>query len=144
MSNIGPAPIMNPLSNGRIWSQWFSTLGDSLKGRWGQQKRQLEKLNIDPQPTTEYLNYKGTEISFLFVWESGVTFNGSEILLSDTPATADLTMRSGILQVWDGSTLVGGAYCSERTIELPNLSSSGRTIVQGSIMTKITDPRRIV
>jgi len=144
MSNLGAAPLMKPLSDERAWTQWFSEIGNSLNGRWGQEKRQLEKVNIATQPTEEYLNYKGRELSFLFVWESPITFSGSEILLNELPGQADLTMRPGMLEVWDDSTLVGGAYCSERTIELPNLSSNGRIIVQGSVMTKTTDPRRNV
>jgi len=113
MSLLGPAPIMKPLADERGWVQWFSEIGNSLAGRWGQEKRQLEKVNIDPQPDVEYLNYKGRELSFLFVWESPITFSGSQILLNALPGQADLTMRPGMLEVWDDSTLVGGAY--ERT-----------------------------
>lgn len=145
MSNyIGNTPVLKPLSEERVWVQWFSAIGDALSGRWGQDKRQLEKTNIATEPNEEYLNYRGRELTFLFVWEDGIEFNASTISLSSLPGTADLTMRSGMLNVWDGSTLIGGAYCKERTIELPNLNSGGRIIVEGSVMTKTTDPRRNV
>ena len=138
MSVVGPAPVIKPLSEERSWVQWFSTLGDGLVGRWGQEKRTLAKENL-AEPDTEYLNYKGRELSFLFVWESGVEFTTASIKLNNS----DYTMRPGMLEIWQDSTLVGGAYCAERLINLPDLGLlSGRIILQGSVFTKTTDPQR--
>lgn len=143
MSRIGAAPLQKANEFDRSWLQWFSTLGNALNGRWGQEKRTLELVNISSNPDEQFLNYKGRELSFLFVWESGLTTSSSSILLNTLPTQADLTMRPGMLQIWEDSALVAGAYASQSTIELPDLSLSGRVIIQGSVLTKITDPRRV-
>jgi len=146
MSRIGPAPLQKANGFDRSWLQWFSTLGNALGGRWGQEQRSLEFVNFNEiysNPAEQFLNYKGRELSFLFVWESGLTTSSSSILLNTLPTQADLTMRPGMLQIWEDSALVAGAYASQSTITLPDLNLSGRVIMQGSVLTKITDPRRV-
>jgi|32_taG_2_1085360.scaffolds.fasta_scaffold131806_1 hypothetical protein len=138
MSDIAPAPLLKPFVDentnlaSREYGQWFSTVGNGLSGRWLMSKRNLEKTN-GTAPNIEYISYQGRELKFLFVWESGVTFAADTITLD----RSDLTMLPGMLEVWDDSTLVGGAYCNERTIELPNTVVSGRCIIQGTVLTKI-------
>lgn len=143
MSRVGPAPLQKANEFDRSWLQWFSSIGNALSGRWGQEQRTLELVNILTTPDEQYLNYKGRELSFLFVWESGLITSSSSILLNTLPTQADLTMRPGMLQIWEDSALVAGAYASQSTITLPDLNLSGRVIMQGSILTKITDPRRV-
>ena len=143
MSRVGPAPLQKANEFDRSWLQWFSTLGNALQGRWGQEQRDLELVNITSKPDEQFLNYKGRELSFLFVWESGLETSNSSILLSTTPTQADLTMRPGMLQIWEDSSLVAGAYASQSTITLPDLNLSGRVIIQGTILTRINDPRRV-
>ena len=81
MSQIGGAPIQKPIEADRSWIQWLSEIGNALNGRWGQEKRTLDKTNLS-DPDEEYLNYKGRELSFLFVWNDGIVFNGSSISLN--------------------------------------------------------------
>ena len=137
MSQLGAAPVLRPLTDERSWVRWFTELGNSLRGRWGQEERLLSLTNLT-QPSEQFVNFKGKEVSFLFVWTSGVTFSSSEINLDRT----DPTMRPGMLQVWEGDTEVLGAYCSERKIDFPDQTLAGRVIVQGSIMIKQESARR--
>ena len=129
MSQIGPAPLLRPLTDERSWLRWFSELGNGLKGRWNQESRKLTLHNLST-PSQQFINFKGSEISFLFVWTNGVTFSTSSIDLGDK----DPTMRPGMLQVWEEDTEVLGAYCSQREISFPDQVLSGRVIVQGSVL----------
>lgn len=137
MSQIGPAPVLRPLTDERSWFMWFSELSSGLKGRWGQEVRTLALNNLST-PAQQFVNFKANEISFLLIWTSGVTFSTSSISLDKT----DPTMRPGMLQVWEGDTQVLGAYCEERLISFPDQALSGRVIVQGSVMVKQNELRR--
>lgn len=141
---ITDAPILRSLTNEREWFQWFSSVGGALLGRWGQERRSLELINLDP-PEKELLNYKGRECSFLLYWESEVEFNNSSINLETNPDKADPTFWPGMLQVWEGSTLVGGATIEDRTITIPDFGVlAGRVTLQGTAMIKTRDPRGVV
>ena len=152
--SIGPAPLQKPFLNGdqldRSWLQWFSTVGDALNGKWGLSKRDLTYNNIDlsEYPLTEtYVSYTGREVTFLFCWEEGVEFNNSSIdiifptNLNPNIQKADLPFFKGMLQVWDGNNLFGGAYANNTSISLPDINSSNRIIIQGTLLTKVTNPQ---
>lgn len=138
MRTIAPAPLLKPFVDpdqnlaSREYIQWFSSLGDSLTGRWGLDKRNLAKTNATT-PDLEYISYKGRELRFLFVWEDPITFASDTITLD----RSDLTMLPGMLEVWDGTALSAGAYCSEDTITLPDLTTAARCVIQGSVLTKV-------
>lgn len=137
---ISTAPSQRSLAQEREWIQWFSSVGDSIGGRWGQERRNLNKINLD-EPITELLNYRGKEVSFLFYWD-GVEFSNSSIELESLPEKADPTVWPGVLSIWQGPNLIGGAEVEERTITIPNLGQlSGRVIIQGSVMIKTRNPR---
>lgn len=152
--SIGSAPIQKPFLNGnqadRGWLQWFSSVGDALGGKWGISKRNLSynNINLDDYPLTEnYVSYIGREVTFLFCWEAGVQFSNSSIdiifptISNPNIQKADLPFFKGMLQVWDGNNLFGGAYAENTVITLPDINSSNRIIIQGTLLTKVTDPK---
>jgi|10_taG_2_1085330.scaffolds.fasta_scaffold13149_2 hypothetical protein len=146
-STVSNTPAQRPLldSSGlidRSWRSWFSSIGDALLGKWGNQSRNLTFINIIPT-NEQYISYNGREMTCLFEWSNGVTFSNSTIEL-DFPTLSnperqrsDLTVISGMLQVWDGEDLVKGAYVKDNIITLPNINISNRCIVQGTVLTKI-------
>ncbi len=136
MRDIGSAPILKEIQADQAWKKWLTDVGDGVNGRWGLEKRDLSLTNL-ATPDIEYLSYMGRELSFLLVWENGVTFNSSSIALN----RSDLTMLPGMLQIWDNLDIVGGAYCAEREVNFKDIVVSGRCIVQGKVFTKVSDPR---
>lgn len=148
--NLSSAPVKTTLLDGnvlnKVWIQWFSTLSDILSGKWGINKRTLEKQNIATEPDIEYVSYTGREITFLFQWNNGVTFSDSKIFLeypradATTKTKSDLTMIGGMLAIYqDDNRTTVGAYASESTITIPDMELTGRVIIQGTILTKVTE-----
>lgn len=143
------APVQNPMFNGNVmtdgWRQWFTSTSDNLSGKWGINSRNLEKENIATSPSKEFLSYTGRELTFLFQWDDGVTFSNSAIYLefprngSNDKLKSDLTLIGGMLQIWEGDTLVGGAYASETKITIPDMDLNGRVVIEGTILTKVTE-----
>lgn len=143
---IKAAPVIRPLTDERSWVNWFSQLGDALTGRWGVEWRELSLTNL-AQPDQQILNYRGSEVSFLFYWNDGVEItSSSQITLSKArPEGADLSLFPARLQVWEGSTLVGGAVVADRTITFPNLGLlAGQVIVQGTAIIETKNPRGVI
>jgi hypothetical protein len=141
MANINKAPLTKPLmENDRLTNAWeffFSGIGDGLDGKWELTKRNLIKTNLDDNaPSKELVSYQGREVTFSFVWDAGATFSNSSMALEIRNGRGDFTMEEGYLQVWDGSTQVEGAYCSDLTINLPDLVTGNKIIIQGTLLTK--------
>lgn len=138
MANINETPLNKPLLNGssisRPWELFFSQLGDGLNGKWEYSQRKLTRVNIADEADVELLSYHGREATFSFVWENGATFNNSKIELN---RLSDYSLTEGYLQVWDGATQVEGAYCKDFDITLPDLDTTNKIIIQGTILTKI-------
>lgn len=136
--NMSPAPLLKPFVNddqnlaSREYGQWFASIGDSLSGRWTLSKRNLTKTNATA-PDIEYISYQGRELRFLFVWDDPITFASDTITLD----RSDLTMLPGVLEVWDDAAMIAGATCSESLITLPNLTTTGKCIIQGCVLTKV-------
>ena len=111
-------------------------------GKWGSQSRNLTLNNIIATDE-QYVSYNGREVSFLFEWINGVTFSSSSIEIDFPTLTNpdrkrnDLTIISGMLQVWDGNNLVSGAYVKDNIITIPDKNISNRCIIQGTVLTKV-------
>jgi len=129
-------PFLTANNVSREWELFFSQLGDGLNGKWEMSLRNLNKVNLNDIPSRDITSYQGRELSFSFVWENGATFSNSSMLLDIENGRGDFTMEEGYLQVWDGPTLVNGAYCKDLTIELPDLVTNNKIIIQGKILTK--------
>ena len=143
------APIQTPMFNGNVmengWRQWFTSTSDNLSGKWGINSRNLEKENINETPSKEYVSYTGREVTFLFQWDDGVTFSNSAIYIefprngSNDKLKLDLTLIGGMLRIWEGDNLIGGAYASDTKITIPDYDLSGRVVIEGTILTKVTE-----
>jgi hypothetical protein len=140
MATIAYAPIQDDFLSSEAniprdaWLQWFADLGTSLNGQWNIDSRLFSSSGIDTVPDDSYVSSTGREVSFLFVWDNGVTFTNGTFTLG----RQDLTVLPGMLQVWENSTLVSGAYCKDNIISFTSAAYSGRVIVQGTILTKIS------
>jgi hypothetical protein len=136
---ITTTPVQKALLNisaaiEKAWLHWFSEIGDGLNGLWGVESRKLASVNLSREPDTEVLSHQGRELTLLFVWDSAITFSSVTFSLDKS----DSTMEQGMLNVWDGSTLVGGAYCTGTSIQVPDIAISGRCIIQGTVITRTT------
>tara|TARA_R110001632_G_scaffold10441_8_gene38664 strand:+ start:572 stop:1009 length:438 start_codon:yes stop_codon:yes gene_type:complete len=142
MPDINVPPLQIPLiENDRIsksWEFFFSGLGDGLNGRWNYGARKLAKTNLSVEASPQLVSYQGRQVTFSFIWENGATFNNSTMSLNiNTTSTGDLSVTEGYLQVWDGSTQIAGAYCKDLIINLPDVVTTNKIIVQGTLLTKI-------
>jgi len=140
MATVSYAPLQDDFMNTEAnipsdtWLQWFADLGTSLNGQWNIDSRLFASSGIDRVPDDSYASSTGREVSFLFVWDTGVTFTNGTFTLG----RQDLTVLPGMLQIWEGSSLVSGAYCKDNVISFTNATYTGRVIVQGTILTKIS------
>ena len=142
MPDINVPPLQIPLIErdriSKAWEFFFSGLGDGLNGRWNYGPRKLASTNLSVEASPQLVSYQGREVTFSFIWQNGATFSNSSMALSiDSTSDGDLTLTDGYLQVWDGSTQIQGAYCTGLTINLPNVVTSNKIIVQGTLLTKI-------
>jgi len=143
MATIGAAPIQEDLVDpdanipARSWLQWFADLGTALNGEWNLSETRLTAAGISVEPDESYVSSMGREVTFLFVWNSGVEFSSGSYTLS----RGSLTMLPGFLQVWNNGAMVDGALCGDSNISFKDGTYSGQVIVQGTILTKIEKRR---
>ena len=134
MINLNRPPLRDPIStnNGmsHSWLKFFSQLGDSLFGKWGNEERNVTRTNV-VAPTVQQISYTGFEVSFLFIWDQGVTFSTSILELEKN----DYQVFPSALFVVDGNQLLNDvAIVDGKTITLPDLTSTNRVIVQGTAL----------
>ena len=134
MINLNRPPLRDPINgnNGmsHSWLKFFSQLGDSLFGKWGNEERNITRTNV-VAPTVQQISYTGFEVSFLFIWDQGVTFSTSILELEKN----DYSVFPSALYVIDGNRLLNDvAIVDGKTITLPDLTSTNRVIVQGTAL----------
>jgi len=130
---ITTAPIQDPLSNkegllGKVWRQWFSALDDSVRGIWG--KDTLSTLNQTgiTYDTLEAFNVgmgKCVKISYTF----------TNLVSTSGVITLPFTVEDGVLNLWDGATLIGGVTASSQAINLGTISQSS-ALLEGTLIIK--------
>ena len=129
---MGEAPIKNPLIgegfiDGKVWMQWFTALSDSLKGEWSEGKRTIIANSPAPTPTDNYFSIQGRQVFCRIRW--GNTTLGGTLTLFDK-------FENGILNLYDGTTIVQGVQVVDDTITLPSLVTSNETILTGTLVLK--------
>lgn len=123
------APLQKDNSFGREWFQWFSSVSQGITGLWGNQKRKF-KLVASKVADESYLNYTGSQMTFLIKWNDGVQFQNSKLLLEKE----DLLMVGGRLLLINDGTIVNTLKAEGNEVLIPDLTFTGEVIIQGTII----------
>jgi hypothetical protein len=117
--NVDPAPTQKEIfaGTGRIvdghgWTQWFARGVSSISNDEIQQK----------------VVYQGRIATF---WAK----LGPKDLQNVT-ITLPTSFEDTVLQVWDGSSLVGGALVSGKTVTLPSITTQNDTYILGTLLAR--------
>jgi len=129
---IESAPIKKPfidelIVNGKVWIQWLTTFGDALQGEWSEGKRTLVGITA----LSNYFSFQGLQV-FCRI-ELDVALSGT-IQVMDAKNKA-IQFNDGILNLYEGTTLIQGVEVSGTTINLPTLGSANR-ILTGTLVLK--------
>lgn len=126
--NVDPAPTQKEIfaGTGRIvdghgWTQWFASAGDALEGTWG-------VSSISNDEIQQKVVYQGRIATF---WAK----LGPKDLQNVT-ITLPTSFEDTVLQVWDGSSLVGGALVSGKTVTLPSITTQNDTYILGTLLAR--------
>lgn len=125
------APLQKDNSFGREWLQWFSSVSQGIAGLWGNQKRKF-KLVASKNADDSYLNYTGSQMTFLIKWNDGVVFQNSKLIIEKE----DLTMIGGYLFLINDGTIVELLKAEGKEVLIPDLTFTGEVIIQGTIIGK--------
>ena len=129
---IENAPIKKPfidelIVNGKVWLQWLTALGDALQGEWTEGERTLVGITA----VSNYFSFQGLQV-FCRI-ELDVALSGT-IQVMDAKNKA-IQFEDGILNLYEGTTLIQGVEVSGTTINLPTLGSASR-ILTGTLVLK--------
>lgn len=130
--NMEPTPIKIPihgeqLVDGKGWIQWLTNLGDALKGEWSEGKRTLVGITA----VSNYFSFQGVQV-FCRI-ELNTALSGT-IQVLDGKNKA-IQFLDGMLNLYEGTTLIQGVEVSGTTINLPTLGSANR-ILTGTLVLK--------
>lgn len=129
------APIKNPfigetIINGKVWIQWLTTIGDALKGEWSEGSCPL----VSSTPVaSNYFSFQGLNVFLRVVFEG--TDIGGTIEVMDSSGKPIL-FEDGLLNLYDGTTILQGVEVVESSINLPTLVTSEKTILTGTLVLK--------
>ena len=139
--NLESTPIKKPFMdslvfNGKVWLQWLTTLGDALKGEWSEGARVLtfsSSLSAD----SNYFSFQGFQVFVNIVFNDKI----APLDLSGTIQVLDeknkpIQFLNGMLNLYDGETLVQGVSVVGTNINLPTLTTSGTTTITGTLVLK--------
>lgn len=128
--NIDPAPTQKEIfaGSGRIvdghgWTQWFASTGDALEGEWGVNSKADTALGLQQK-----IIYQGKVATF---WAK---FSAND--LQNVTITLPKPFQDTVLQVWDGSSLVGGALVSGDSVLLPSVTTQNDTFILGTLLAR--------
>jgi hypothetical protein len=129
--NIGIAPIQNMLAKNSgptemVWSSFFTTLADSLKGDWGEQIPP-DAMRVATFSDGELVLQETGATSIINAWYNEVVGAGEIELPYEVKET--------ILMVWDNgsNTLIGGCKAENAKITLPLLTGQD-IIITGNLI----------
>lgn len=129
------APIKKPfigeaMVNGKVWIQWLTTIGDALKGEWSEGSRSLvSSIAV----STNYFSFQGRNVFVRVVFEGKNISGIIEVL--DTGGKPIL-FEDGLLNLYDGTTLLQGVEVVGSSINLPTLATNGVGVLTGTLVLK--------
>ena len=129
------APIKKPfigeaMVNGKVWIQWLTTIGDALKGEWSEGSRSLVS---SVAVSTNYFSFQGRNVFVRVVFEGKNISGIIEVL--DTGGKPIL-FEDGLLNLYDGTTLLQGVEVAGSSINLPTLATNGVGVLTGTLVLK--------
>ena len=129
------APIKKPfigeaMVNGKVWIQWLTTIGDALKGEWSEGSRSLVS---SVAVSTNYFSFQGRNVFVRVVFEDKNISGTIEVL--DTGGKPIL-FEDGLLNLYDGTTLLQGVEVVGSSINLPTLATNGVGVLTGTLVLK--------
>ena len=129
------APIKKPfigeaMVNGKVWIQWLTTIGDALKGEWSAGSRSLVS---SVAVSTNYFSFQGRNVFVRVVFEDKNISGTIEVL--DTGGKPIL-FEDGLLNLYDGTTLLQGVEVVGSSINLPTLATNGVGVLTGTLVLK--------
>ena len=139
--NLESTPIKKPFMdslvfNGKVWIQWLTTLGDALKGEWSEGARVLtfsSSLSAD----SNYFSFQGVQVFVNIVFnDKTATLDLSGTIQVLDEKNKPIQFLNGMLNLYDGETLVQGVSVVGTNINLPTLTTSGKTIITGTLVLK--------
>ncbi len=129
------APIKKPfigesIINGKVWIQWLTTIGDALKGEWSEGTRPLvSSVAVD----SNYFSFQGRQVFIRLVFEDTSLSGIIEVLdVGGKP----ILFEDGLLNLYDGTTILQGVEVVGSEIKLPTLVTSGIGILTGTLVLK--------
>ena len=130
--NMEPAPIKIPihgeqLVNGKGWIQWLTTLGDALKGEWSEGKRTLVGITA----VSNYFSFQGVQVFCRIELDTALS---GTIQVLDGKNKA-IQFLDGMLNLYEGTTLIQGVEVSGTNITLPSLGVADR-VLTGTLVLK--------
>ena len=129
---IESAPIKKPfidelIVNGKVWIQWLTTIGDALQGEWTEGKRVL----VGGDASANYFSFQGLQVFCRIEFENSLSGTIQVMDAKNKP----IQFLDGMLNLYEGTTLVQGVEVSGTTINLPTLGSANR-ILTGTLVLK--------
>ena len=129
------APIKKPfigeaMVNGKVWIQWLTTIGDALKGEWSEGKR---ALNSTTAITSNYFSFQGLQVFVRVVFEDKNISGTIEVLDAGGKL---ILFEDGLLNLYDGTTLLQGVEVVGSSINLPTLATNGVGVLTGTLVLK--------
>jgi hypothetical protein len=126
------APIKKPFINdtmidGKVWMQWLTVIGDALQGEWTEGKRVL----VGGDSSANYFSFQGLQVFCRIEFENALS---GTIQVMDSKNKA-IQFLDGMLNLYEGTTLVQGVEVSGTTINLPTLSGGDR-VLTGTLVLK--------
>jgi hypothetical protein len=116
--------------NGKVWIQWLTTIGDALKGEWSEGSRSLVS---SVAVSTNYFSFQGRNVFVRVVFEGKNISGIIEVL--DTRGKPIL-FEDGLLNLYDGTTLLQGVEVVGSSINLPTLATNGVGVLTGTLVLK--------
>jgi hypothetical protein len=133
MPKISTAPINVPFG-GNIWIRFFTDIADALKGVWGYNKKKTLILANVTKPYEIIVYNQGYTTHLYIKWDDSVTFNNTTMSLD---IKTDYRMLLTYIDLHDSTGYKGRVICEDHTIMPPNLTTSGETIITGTILARI-------
>ena len=129
------APIKKPfigeaMVNGKVWIQWLTTIGDALKGEWSEGSRSLVS---SVAVSTNYFSFQGRNVFVRVVFEGK---NISGIIEVLDAGGKPILFEDGLLNLYDGTTLLQGVEVVGSSINLPTLATNGVGVLTGTLVLK--------
>lgn len=128
---LGPNGILT-----QVWLQFIANVGSALTGEWSKSEYEIEIDNNGAPliPDRTILALKGETIELSMVFNDPQTFTNAKFSIPESN-NFNISFEESYLNLYDtGGVLLGGALVSGEVITLPNVSSTGKSILSGTLI----------